>query len=408
MKTEVLIAGGGIAGLSLAVLLGKAGLSITVIEPHQLVFTNIEKHFGRTAALMGGSINVLKALGIWGELEKQTAPLQVMRIIDDSKPNHEPVTIDFAASEAGYDSFGYNIPNLMLHEKLAHQIDDIENIRIIQAKLETIQVKPNTITAKLDNGEVVETTLLVGADGKKSVVRALAGIKTKENNYRQSAITCLIEHSKPHGNISTEHHRPGGPFTTVPMPDKNGKHLSSVVWVEKEEDAENYLRLDKGAFEKALQKRTRNALGEIKLASDPECWPLKGIIADKITAPRIALIAEAAHAMSPIGAQGLNLSLRDVASLSEVIIDARRLGEDIGKQTILEKYAKRRHLDIVSRYYGVDSYNRIVSNNLGFLRELRKAGLKTLKTVPAFKNIAMHQGLQPANDEGRIMRGESL
>lgn len=409
MKTEVLIIGGGIAGLSLAILLGNAGINTALIEPREFSFKNKEQHYGRTAALMGGSINILKALDIWDNLKNQTAPLETMRIIDDSNPNIDPVQIDFPASEIGLDSFGRNIPNMMLHELLAEKAKSLKGITLLNSvKLENFEYHGSKIIATLDNGQTIEANLLVGADGKNSKVRKTANIAVKVNDYDQSAITCLIEHSKSHENTSTEHHRSGGPFTIVPMPDKDEKHFSSIVWVEKTKDAEKFIKLDKQTFEKSLQIRTRNSLGEVQLASNPENWPLTGVIAEKIIAPRIALIAEAAHSMSPIGAQGLNLSLRDVASLTEIIIDATRLGEDIGSDTTLNQYAKRRRFDITTRFTGVDGYNRIVSNNLGFLRGLRRTGLKTLQSVPAFKNIAMNQGLNPMADEGRLMQGKAL
>lgn len=409
MKTEVLVIGGGVAGLSLAILLGKAGIQTVLVEPRKFTFDNSQDHYGRTAALMGGSINILKALDIWQEIEKQTAPLEIMRIIDDSNPNKEPVQIDFTATEAGQENFGRNIPNMMLHKLLAEKAAETDNITLLTStKLEQFKTTGSKVLATLDNGKQIEASLLVGADGKKSIVRKQSNIDTRIHDYNQSAITCLIEHSKPHNNTSTEHHRAGGPFTTVPMPNKEEKHVSSVVWVETTEDSEGFIKLDKNAFEKALQTRTRNALGEVKLASNPENWPLKAIIAKDIIAPRVALIAEAAHVMSPIGAQGLNLSLRDVATLAEVIMDTMRLGEDIGSHTALNQYKKRRQLDITTRFTGVDGYNRIVSNNLGFLRGLRQAGLKTLDAVPAFKNLAMQHGLKPVNDDSRLMKGEAL
>jgi 2-octaprenyl-6-methoxyphenol hydroxylase len=191
------------------------------------------------------------------------------------------------------------------------------------------------------------------------------------------------------------------------MPDKEGKHYSSLVWVEKIEDADKYMKLEKSLFERAVKERSLNALGEITLASTPECFPLKGIIAKSFTAPRTMLIAEAAHAMSPIGAQGLNLSLRDVATAAETIIDAARLGQDIGNDNVLNQYAKRRQLDIKTRFTGVDSYNRIVSNNIGLLRGMRRAGLKGMKSLPSFKSLIMEKSLSPAFDEGRIARGEA-
>jgi 2-octaprenyl-6-methoxyphenol hydroxylase len=408
MKTEVLIVGGGIAGLALGCFLGEAGIKTAVIEPRNLPLEEKTEHFGRTAALMGASVNILKSLGLWEDLSQRTAPLNQMRIIDDSNPAIEPIQIDFPASEIGQENFGHNIPNFMLHVALAQKITALKNVEFFTPnKLENYKIESNKVIATLDDGQTIEAKLIIGADGRYSHVRHSANIDYQDNNYNQSAITCLFEHSQPHNNISTEHHRPGGPFTTVPMPDKEGKHYSSLVWVEKIEDADKYMKLEKSLFERAVKERSLNALGEITLASTPECFPLKGIIAKSFTAPRTMLIAEAAHAMSPIGAQGLNLSLRDVATAAETIIDAARLGQDIGNDNVLNQYAKRRQLDIKTRFTGVDSYNRIVSNNIGLLRGMRRAGLKGMKSLPSFKSLIMEKSLSPAFDEGRIARGEA-
>ena len=404
MKTEILIIGGGIAGLTQALLLAQKGLSVTMLEPYPFPTQKKTANNGRTAALMGASIKILNALDLEDAFINHGSPLKTMRIIDDSNPNIDPVQIDFPAADIGLNEFGYNIPNQTLHALLAEKAQKDQNIEIIHgAKLSHFKQHQASITAILDNGHEITASLLIGADGKNSQTRQLANIGVKERDYDQSAITCLISHTRPHNHISTEHHRPGGPFTTVPMPDENGCHISSVVWVEKTGDSERYIKLDKQAFEKALQTRTRGELGEIKLASNPESWPLKAVIAQALTAPRIALIAEAAHAMSPIGAQGLNLSLRDVATLTEILIDAARLGEDLGSDLVLKRYAKRRHFDIQTRFNGVDGYNRIVSNNIGFLRGVRRAGLKTLKNIPAFKNIAMQHGLNPMGDDDFLL-----
>ncbi len=409
MKTEALIIGGGIGGLALGCFLGKAGLNTTIIEPRELPLHEKEEFFGRTAALMGASVNILKSLELWENLEHRTASLNAMRIIDDSNPEIDPVVIDFPASDIGKDSFGHNIPNFMLHVALAQKISQFSNVKIINGvKLKNFATNENSITAKLDNDEQIEAKIIIGADGKYSKTRDLANVKYSETDYKQSAITCLFEHSLAHKNISTEHHRSGGPFTTVPMPDKNNKHFSSLVWVEKTEDSHKYITLENSAFEKVIQDRSLNALGTIKLASAPENWPLKAVIAKEFTAQRVALIAEAAHAMSPIGAQGLNLSLRDVATIAEVIIDAARLGQDIGSELVLAQYAKRRRLDINTRFTGVDNYNRIVSNNISLLRGLRRAGLKTMDSIPALKLLMMKGSLSPSIDEGRLARGEAL
>lgn len=409
MKTEVLIIGGGIAGLTLGCFLGQVGLKCAIVEPRELPLKELPQHFGRTAALMGASVNILESLGIWDNLASRTASLDQMKIIDDSNPATEPVEIDFPAADINQSNFGHNIPNFMLHVSLAQKLSKLENIKLlIPNKLENYSVKNNKVFATLDDGQEIEAKVIIGADGRYSHVRKLAGIDFRKNDYGQSAITCLVEHSLPHQNISTEHHRSGGPFTTVPMPNKDGKHYSSIVWVENTDDAATYMALEKTLFETAIKERSLNALGDITLASTPESFPLKGIIAHDLIAPRVALIAEAAHAMSPIGAQGLNLSLRDVATMAETLIDAARVGQDIGSDVTLNKYSKRRRLDIRSRFTGVDGYNRIVSNNIELLRGLRRTGLKTLKTLPTFKSFVMEKSLSPVLDEGRVARGEAL
>ena len=394
MKTEVLIIGAGCGGLSLALSLGRQDIPVIVIEAFDLNKTPSGSNFGRTAALMGNSVHFLTDLGIWKTLEEKTSPLQQMRIIDDGNPKIDPLIIDFKAEEIGLTEFGRNVPNMMLQTLLLETVKKCPSVKIISPdKLEKIETQNSGIIAKLESGKEITAKLLVGADGKKSKTRKLVGIKAKENHYNQSAITCLFTHSKPHNYISTEHHRAGGPFTTVPMPDCDNKPCSSLVWVEKTPDIEKFIALNKVNFEKAIQDRTRNALGTIQLETNPESWPLIGIIAERFSSNRIALIAEAAHAFSPIGAQGLNLSLRDVSSLSDIIVKALQLGEDIGSQAVLNRYEESRRLDIVSRVEGVNSYNSLVSNNIQILRLIRRAGLKSLDTIPALKHIAMKQGL---------------
>lgn len=394
MKTEVLIIGGGVAGLAMALTLGKREISVTLIEGFDLHNAKPPLHFGRTAALMGSSLDLLKELALWDRLKDITAPLKQMRIIDDGNPKIDPVIIDFKAEEIGAEMFGHNVPNMMLQTILLEAVKSCGSIKMIcPDKLQSFESTPSHIIATLESGKEISASLLIGADGKKSKTRDLANIQFKENKYGQNAITCLFHHSKPHENISTEHHRAGGPFTTVPMPDDKGRHCSSLVWVEKTEEADKFIALDKTSFEHAIQKRSREALGEITLASNPESFPLSGVLAERFTAPRLALIAEAAHAMSPIGAQGLNLSLRDVSSLSDIILNALRLGEDIGSANVLERYEESRRLDINSRFEGVDKYNRLVSNNIDIVRLFRRTGLKSLSAIPALKQLAMKQGL---------------
>ena len=222
--------------------------------------------------------------------------------------------------------------------------------------------------------------------------------------YDQSAITCLINHSRSHSNTSTEFHRENGPMALVPLPGNQ----SSVVWVEKTETAQDLIKLKKQDFEQTLQDKTQDILGGITLEVGPECWPLCSIQAESLTASRVALIAEAAHVMSPITAQGLNLSLRDVAALAESIVDAARLGLDIGSQSVLRTYEKRRRIDIETRVFGVDTMNHVVSTDILGLKRLRRAGLKSLDTLYPLKTLAMQVGLAPRIDQSRLAKGDSL
>ncbi len=403
MKTKALIIGGGMAGLSLGLLLGRAGLNTVLVDTDKVQPLVEAVPSGRTVALMVQSVNVLKACGLWEMIEPLSTPMRGMRLIDD---NIEPATeVLFEAREANLDAFGHNIPNDQLRAALADAVQHQKNITYFApARLQDYTVNNTGVVATLQDGTVIEADLIIGCDGRKSVVREKASIAAQTHDYGQTAMTCLIAHSKDHHNISTEHHRPGGPFTFVPM---RGKQ-SSVVWVEKTDDARGFMAMSKHAYQRAIQDRSHGLLGEITLESNPESWPLMLLSADKLTAPRVAIAAEAAHVLSPIGAQGLNLSLRDVASLAEVLVDAARMGEDIGGELVLKRYDKRRSLDLNTRVRGVDAYNRLVANDIGVIGALRRFGLASLDKIPALKTLAMHQGLLPAMDDARVLKGQAL
>lgn len=402
METEALIIGAGVPGLTLAAFLGRLGLDVCMVDPDDLR-TPAAGTQGRTSALMQGSVNILTQAGVWGAVQNETGALRVLRIVDDS--GSKPVQIDFDAGDIGLDAFARNCPNGILRKALIEHVRTIKTVKLLdKTRLEGFHVDGLLVRARLNSGKDVKARIIIGADGHNSVVRRCAGIEIHTRDYGQSAITCVIDHALSHKDISTEFHRPGGPFTLVPLPGMR----SSVVWVERTEDAQSLMKLKKKDFEQTMLDRSHGQLGTISLVSTPECWPLKALAAKSLTAPRTVLVAEAAHVISPIGAQGLNLSLRDAATLAEVLADAARRGEDIGSPLVLDRYTQRRRADIASRVVGVDGLNRIVSNNLGFLRGLRKLGLKTLDSIPALKNLAIRHGMNPALDDGRLIRGQTL
>lgn len=403
-QTDILITGGGIAGLTLALLLADLGVEISLVEPFPPAPLAKTKPSARTVALMQSSINVIKATGVWNRIAHFANPMAGMRIIDDSRPGEKTVDTIFHADDIGMNQFGFNIPNNTLRAALYELAHAHKSITLYEQKLARYEVNEPLALAWLENGEQIKARLIVGADGRKSKTRELANIKAKTKTYTQSAITCLINHSRTHENTATEFHRPAGPFALVPMVGNQ----SAVVWVETTERADQLLKLKKHEFVEALQQATNNILGGITLESGPESWPLCSIKAERLTAPRVALVAEAAHVMSPITAQGLNLSLRDVAALAEVLADGLRLGLDIGSYTTLQSYEKRRRTDISTRVFGVDGMNKIVSTDMSLITGLRRFGLKTVERIPPLKRLAMRTGLAPEVDLGRLAKGEAL
>ncbi len=403
-RAEILIVGGGAAGLTLALLLGRSGVKAHLIEPFPPKALKDTKISSRTVALMQSSLNILQAAGQKDFCEEHGTIMEVMRVIDDSMAGQEPVTSEFDAFDIGCPFFSMNIPNDILRAKLYEDAVAHENITIHNAKLEDYAVNDVNIIAQLENGEEIAAPLIVGADGRGSLVRRIAGIKAKKTEYGQSAITCIINHSRGHENASTEFHREGGPFALVPLKGNQ----SSVVWVEKTDKADEILKLPKDAFEARLQKETNDILGGVTLETNPQSWPLCAIKAKELTAPRVALIAEAAHVMSPITAQGLNLSLRDVAALAETLVDHLRVGGNIGSKAVLREYERRRGFDIDTRTFGVDALNRLVRNPRAPVKDFRRIGLKTLNKFSPLKMIAMQHGLAPTLDQGRLASGGQL
>lgn len=403
--TDILIAGGGAPGLALALLLARAGLTVTVIDPAPFAGLKDVKPDSRTAALMQGSIRILEATGAWDDCAPHGAALKILRIVDENAAREKPVTADFHADEIGLPAFAVNMPTGPLRAALCDRARAEKNIALRPGRtLAAFTIDDAGATATLDDGTTWRARLIVGADGRHSKVRAIADIDCRTHEFGQSAITCLIAHTRPHDFISTEFHRPAGPFTLVPLPGLR----SSVVWVDDTDNANALMKLSRPAFEQALRDRARGVLGDITITEGPSCWPLQGLSAQALTAPRVALVAEAAHVLHPLGAQGLNLSLRDVAALAETIADAARLGLDIGSRTVLATYDKRRRADINGRVYGTEGFNHMVSTDRAALHGMRRAGLRLVATVAPLKQFAMRQGLAPQDENGRLIAGGKL
>jgi len=396
IDTDILIAGGGVAGLTATVAFAAEGFDVICVDPAPPV-TSAEAEGSdlRSTAFLMPSIDLLRRAGLWERLEPYSAPLRVMRLADAGGPEQAiRETADFVAEELGEPAFGYNLPNWLLRREIAARIDELPNARLIApARLDRFTPRTATAIAALSDGTTVRAPLVIAADGRDSPTRQAAGIAARRWSYGQKAVVFTVTHTLSHDGVSTEIHRTGGPFTLVPLPDRGAELHSAVVWMETGPRASELAAMDKPDFEEALNARSCGVLGRLSLASARRVWPIISQIADRLDGPRLALVAEAAHVIPPIGAQGLNMSLRDVATLRDLCVAARGAGDEIGAPDLLERYNRTRHPDILARVLGVDVLNRSAMVRSPPLRDVRRFGLKTLHELKPLRRSAMSIGL---------------
>jgi len=393
VDTDVLISGGGVAGLSCAAAFATAGFSVICVDPAPAqkggASTSTDK---RTTALFQGSQRFLETAGIWSRLSEQAEALQVMRIVDAGGDLPEPrVVRDFNASDISDEPFGWNLPNWLLRREMGARLAELENVDFRPGTgFERMVTRTKHALATLSDGTQVRARLVIGADGRHSAVREAAGISAKTTRYGQKAIVFSVTHPNPHDNVSTEVHRSGGPFTLVPLPDQDGQPCSSVVWMESGAECLRLESLSDEDFSAAATARSAGVYGDLKLASKRQVWPIITQVADNLIAQRTALVAEAAHVVPPIGAQGLNLSLADMDLLLEL---ACANPESLGDNQMLETYARRRSPEVQMRVKGVDALNRASIAGAPILRDLRAKGLEALYGFEPLRKSLMQLGL---------------
>ncbi|MEL6681728.1 MAG: UbiH/UbiF family hydroxylase [Pseudomonadota bacterium] len=389
-QTDILIAGGGVAGLSAAAAFGTAGFQVTIIDPTPPVTAaDAEGSDLRTTAFLQPARQFLENAGLWGRLAPHAAPLQVMRIVDAAADPH--VTRDFNAADISDLPFGWNLPNWLLRREMVARLKELPNVDFRPGLgFARMVARSSTAIVTLSDGAQLDTKLVIGADGRRSAVRQAHNIGTRVNRYGQKAVTFAVTHDTPHNNISTEIHRAGGPFTLVPLPDHDGRPCSAVVWMEHGAKAMELASLLTDAFETAANDRTAWMYGPLKLVTKRSIWPIISQIADRIAAPRTALVAEAAHVMPPIGAQGLNMSLRDLACLLDL---AQAKPQDLGSSAMLSTYQKERHADIRVRVTGIDALNRASMAGNPIIQQMRAKGIEALHGVKPVRRSVMQLGL---------------
>jgi len=391
--TDILISGGGVAGLTAAAAFGAAGFHVICVDPAAPV-TNAEAEGAdlRTTALLQPSLPVLQAAGLWARLEPFAAPLQIMRIIDAGGPVPAPRIIkDFNAADISDQPFGWNLPNWLLRREMVARLAELPNVDfrpgVATARVLTRQTQA---LVTLSDGTGVAARLLIAADGRDSVVRQALGIPVTTLRYGQKALAFAVSHPTPHGNVSTEIHRSGGPFTLVPLPDRDGGPASAVVWMETGPEVARLASLPVAEFEAAMTARSCAILGPLTLLTRRSVWPIISQFAARMAGERTALMAEAAHVMPPIGAQGLNMSLADLRLLLEL---AAASPATLGDGAMLDAYHRRRHTEVKARILGIDALNRAAMLAAPPLRNLRAAALDALYSLAPLRRSLMRAGL---------------
>ncbi len=390
IDTDILISGGGVAGLTAAAAFGTAGFRVVLVDPAPPVTEAGAKGADlRTTAFLQPARDVLSAAGLWDRLAPFATPLQIMRIVDAGQ---DPVIArDFDAAEISDEPFGWNLPNWLLRREMVGRLGEMPNVAFRPGTgFRAMLARDREAIVTLTDRTQVRARLVIGADGRDSAVRQAAGIGARTTRYGQKAVTFAVTHALPHDNISTEVHRTGGPFTLVPLPDLDGRPCSAVVWMVPGAEALRLAALPENDFSTEATERSAGVMGPLTLASRRMVWPIISQIADRMTAQRTALIAEAAHVMPPIGAQGLNMSLNDIAALRDLAVDDPA---GLGGVTMLDTYNRRRHPDIRLRVTGIDALNRASIAGLPIMKDLRAKGIAALYEATPVRKGLMRMGL---------------
>jgi 2-octaprenyl-6-methoxyphenol hydroxylase len=392
---DVAVIGGGPAGLVAAIALKAAGVDTLLVAPPA-------EPDHRTTALLSGSVTALATLGVWPACLPHAAPLRQIRIVDATRRLLRAPEISFAAAEIKLDAFGHNIENRHLIAALLARAAALNLPRVAGAAL-AISGDPGGVTIQYGGGQA-RVRLVIGADGRGSLSRVAAGIGTKRRTYPQTALTLNLAHARAHDDTSTEFHTESGPFTLVPLPGRR----SSLVCVLDPVRAGELAAMDDHALAAEIERRAHSLLGKMSVEPGRGLFALAVATADAFARGRIALIGEAAHVVPPIGAQGLNLGLRDGAAIAELVADAHRHGLDVGSPEVVSRYDAQRRADVTSRTLAVDLLNRSLLTDFLPAQGARGLSLFLVDRIGPLRRALMREGVAPAASQPRLMRGEMV
>ena len=401
MNFDVVIVGSGMVGTTLAAALGRAGLRVALldrVDPSEMTLAPVD---GRASAIAYGSHRALSEIGIWRHVSNNAQPIYGIRVSDGASP----LFLHFDHRDLSEAPLGFMIENRHFRAGLFKEINDIPGVSLLAPViLDSFEQSSNVVTLGLRDGRVISARLAVAADGRGSTTRHLAGIKVHGWQYEQSGIICTIKHERSHKGIAHERFLPSGPLAILPLPG----NYASIVWTETTSIAKYMMQLTDGQFKNEIALRVGDFLGSVDVVTPRSCYPLSLQQSDTYTSHRLALVGDAAHGMHPIAGQGLNLGFRDVAALAESVVDAARLGRDIGSMEILASYERWRRLDSSTLLALTDGLNRLFSNNIAPVKAARDIGLAAVNRIPPLKRLFMRYARGTLGNLPRLLKGQAL
>jgi 2-octaprenyl-6-methoxyphenol hydroxylase len=411
IRTEALIVGGGMVGMAAAVALAQGGIAALLIDSEPAEERVSAAYDGRSSAIAFGSQQALDQLGIWPAMAREAEAILDIRV-SDGRPGEPaaPLFLHYDHRESGLAAaFGHIVENRVIRRALLARLAALPLATVLApARLAKVERGADFVEAALADGRPMRAGLLIAADGANSALRAAAGIPVAQFVYAQTGIAATVVHALAHEGVAHEHFLPSGPFAMLPMTDWQGHHRSSIVWTERHALAPALLGLDDDAFSAEIERRFGDSLGRIRVLGGRWSYPLRLTHAARYLDRRLVLLGDAAHAIHPIAGQGLNLGLRDVAALAEVLVDAHRLGLDVGSSAVLEDYERWRRFDTMLLIAVTDSLNRLFSNDLAPIRLLRDMGLAGVGRLAPVKRLFMRHAMGAAGPRPRLLRGLPL
>ena len=383
---DAIVIGGGPAGLTAAIALAETGAKTALLARRVPYADN------RTTALLGASTDLLERLDVWRRCRDQAAALRTMRLVDDTGRLIRAPEVRFSSEEIGLDQFGYNIDNRTLMAALEERAAELPGLTRFDDEAAAVDPQDAMVSIHTNAGGSLSARLVIGADGRQSLSRDAAGIGIKRRDLHQSALTFNITHSRSHKNISTEFHTPHGPCVFVPLPGNR----CSVVWVSAAREAQRLMALSDDELSDAAEKQSHSILGSVRVEPGRNVFPLSIESPKQFASHRVALVGESAHVLPPIGAQGLNMGLRDAADIADIVGQAMSLGEDPGAPQVLARYQSARRADVASRVFAIDLANRSLLSDFVAVQSLRAAGLHLIGAFGPLRRLAMREGLAPS------------